>query len=61
MGDCGNGCLFSDGRELVYFNGSGVQLVEFPKKNTIGTGFIVVFGLVFAAMLIVLAAKWARD
>lgn len=61
MGDCGNGCLFSDGRELVYFNGSGVQLVEFPKKNTIGTGIIVVLGLVFAAMLIVFAVKWARD
>lgn len=61
MGDCGNGCLFSDGEKLVYFNGSDVQLVEFPRKNTIGTGFIVVFGLVFAAMLIVLAVKWARD
>lgn len=24
MGDCGNGCFFLDGRELVYFNGSGV-------------------------------------
>lgn len=34
MGDCGNGCLFSDGRELVYFDGKNIKPINLPEENT---------------------------
>lgn len=33
MGDCGNGCLFLDGRELVYFDGKNIKFINFLEEN----------------------------
>lgn len=50
MGDCGNGCLFSDGRELVYFDGKNIKPINLPEENT--TKKLLTVGIVALSCLL---------
>ncbi len=59
IGDCGNGCLLSNGRELAYFDGSGVEPVKFPLNHAM-TRWLTLFGITLTLLIIGWLAKVRR-
>ncbi len=56
IGDCGNGCLLSNGMEIAYFDGNNVRLMRFPPSQVI-TRWLAVFGIIFSILIIKMIAE----
>ena len=57
IGDCGNGCLFSDGRNLAYFDGNSVRILDSPEGHFPKWDCLFALGIVVIMLLLVWKLK----
>ncbi len=57
IGDCGNGCLFSDGRNLAYFDGNSVRILDSSEGHFPKWDYLFALGIVVIMLLLVWKLK----